>query len=578
MPSPSSSAEPDPILLSLFGHRFISIAESMGRTLEQTSISVNVRVRLDFSCALFSPDGKLVANAPHLPVHLGSMSFAVQYQIDHIGIDNLHRGDVILANHPTAGGSHLPDMTVITPVFDQNSDKIIFFTASRAHHADIGGISPGSMPPHSKTLYEEGAQIKSFKIVDKGTYNHDDVVKHLLEDPAKYPGCSGTRCLGDVESDLQAQIAANQKGITLIDNLIQEWGLEMVTDYMLHIRNNAELAVRNLLKKVAKDQDTHTLHAIDHMDDGSRIELTVEIDSENGSAVFDFKGTGPEVLGNWNCPKSVVYSAIIYCLRSMVNVDIPLNQGCLTPVEVLIPSGSLLSPSDDAAVVGGNVLTSQRITDVVLKAFSAAAASQGCCNNLTFGIGGTDPETGKHIDGFGYYETIGGGSGAGPTWNGTSGVHVHMTNTKQTDVEILERSLPVLLKSYTLRSGSSGTGEYPGGEGIHRDIQFLYPGIQVSILSERRVFSPFGMKGGGHGSTGKNTWIKTSEQDKMINLGGKNSVKMKRLDRIVIDTPGGGAWGELREGNDRKDDKQEYKVGHNLKGSLRNREADQLGA
>lgn len=575
MSSSQSSQEVDPILLSLFGHRFISIAESMGRTLEQTSISVNVRVRLDFSCALFSPDGKLVANAPHLPVHLGSMSFAVQYQIEHIGLENLHRGDVILANHPTAGGSHLPDMTVITPVFNSD-EKIIFFTASRAHHADIGGISPGSMPPHSKTLYEEGAQIKSFKIVEKGLYQRDQLVKHLLEDPAEYPGCSGTRCLRDVESDLQAQIAANQKGITLIDNLIQEWGLQMVTDYMLHIRNNAELAVRNLLKKVAKDQHTHVLRAKDYMDDGSPIQLTVTIDSEKGSAIFDFEGTGPEVLGNWNCPKSVVYSAIIYCLRSMVNVDIPLNQGCLTPVKVIIPEGSLLAPSDNAAVVGGNVLTSQRITDVVLKAFSAAAASQGCCNNLTFGVGGTDPETGKHIDGFGYYETIGGGSGAGPSWQGTSGVHVHMTNTKQTDVEILERSLPVLLKSYHLRSGSSGQGEYDGGEGIHRDIQFLYPGIQVSILSERRVFEPFGMQGGGNGSVGRNTWIRTDEGDKRINLGGKNSVKMNRLDRIVIDTPGGGAWGTVKEGE--KKQAEEYRVGHNLKGSLRTREADQLGA
>lgn len=308
------------------------------------------------------------------------MSFAVQHQIEHLGVDGIKKGDVILANHPVAGGSHLPDITVITPVFSPDGKQIIFFTASRGHHADIGGISPGSMPPHSKTLYEEGAQIKSFKIVKEGKYDREGIVKLLLEDPAQYPGCSGTRCLRDVESDLQAQIAANQKGINLITGLIEEWGLDMVQEYMLHIRNNAELAVRNLLKEVAEKQGRNELWARDHMDDGTPIELKITIDKEKGSAVFDFDGTGPEVHGNWNCPKSVVHSAIIYCLRSMVAVDIPLNQGCLAPVEVKIPKGSLLDPSDNAAVVGGNVLTSQRITDVVLRAFEAVAASQGDCN------------------------------------------------------------------------------------------------------------------------------------------------------------------------------------------------------
>ena len=375
----------DPILLSLFANRFISVAEAMGRSLQQTSISTNIKERLDFSCALFSPDGSLVANAPHLPVHLGSMSFAVRYQIEHLskrkGGEGIKRGDVILANHPAAGGSHLPDMTCITPVFAEgNEDEIIFFTASRGHHADIGGILPGSMPPTSKTLYEEGAQIKSFKIVRQGEYDRDGLMKHMLDEPSKYPGCSGSRCIRDVESDLQAQIAANQKGINLIQSLVEEWGLETVQEYMLHIRNNAELAVRNLLRDVAKRQGTRELHAVDHMDDGTPIELRVTINPEEGSAVFDFEGTGPEVQGNHNCPKSVSHSAIIYCLRSMVSMDIPLNQGCLTPIEVKIPKGSLLDPSDSAAVVGGNVLTSQRITDVVLKAFKAVAASQGDCN------------------------------------------------------------------------------------------------------------------------------------------------------------------------------------------------------
>lgn len=381
------STEPDPILLSLFAARFMSIAEAMGQSLQKTSISTNIKERLDFSCALFSPDGSLVANAPHLPVHLGSMSFAVKHQIErlvhgkHGGEQDEDRGinvgDVILANHPACGGSHLPDLSCITPVFDEAGKEIIFFTASRAHHADIGGILPGSMPPTSKNIYEEGAQIKSFKIVKKGVYDRQGFLYHMCEEPAKYPGCTGTRTLRDVESDMHAQIAANQKGINLIHALVEEWGLKTVQSYMVHIRDNAELAVRNLLKEVAKRPEGKELWAKDYMDDGSPIELKVTINDKEGSAVFDFEGTGPEVNANHNCPKSVVYSAIIYCLRAMIDQDIPLNSGCLIPVEVKIPEGSLLDPSDDAAVVGGNVLTSQRITDIVLKAFKAAAASQG---------------------------------------------------------------------------------------------------------------------------------------------------------------------------------------------------------
>ncbi|PWN19294.1 Hydantoinase B/oxoprolinase [Microstroma glucosiphilum] len=588
-PSSSSSAQKDadPILLSVFSNRFSSIADAMGRTLEQTSISVNVKLRLDFSCALFGPDGSLVANAPNLPVHLGSMSFAVAYQIDYLGIAGIKKGDVIMANHPAAGGSHLPDITIISPCFSEKGE-IIFFVASRAHHADIGGVSPGSMPPHSKTLHEEGAQIKSFKIVEGGKYNRDGVVKHLLEDPAQYPGCSGTRCLRDVESDLQAQIAANQKGINLLNVLIDEWGLQMVQDYMMYIRSNAELSVRNLLKEVAKRQETTYLYAKDYMDDGSPIELKITIDEKDGSAFFDFEGTGPEVLGNWNCPKSVCYSAIIYCLRCMVAVDIPLNQGCLAPVTVKIPEGSLLDPSDNAAVVGGNVLTSQRITDIVLKAFKAAAASQGDCNNLTFGMGGSDKD-GKHVDGFGYYETIAGGSGAGPDWQGTDGVHVAMTNTRATDVETLERNYPVVLRRFEIRDGSGGVGRNRGGNGVTKELQFLTPQMQVSILSERRVYHPFGLEGGGDAECGRNTWIKhemdkdgKTQVQKRINLGGKASTMMSRGDRIIIETPGGGGWGapdSSKAGSDRNTGDEPAGILHSglLKGSLVERVANQLG-
>lgn len=349
---PSSGA--DPILLSLFANRFMAVAESMGRSLQQTSISTNIKERLDFSCAIFAADGSLIANAPHLPVHLGSMSFAVQYQAEHLhelGQGSFKRGDVVLANHPAAGGSHLPDITCITPVFAPDRDDIVFFTASRGHHADIGGILPGSMPPTSKTLFQEGAQIRSFKIVSEGVYDQKGLMHLLLTEPAKYPGCSGTRCFRDVESDLKAQIAANHKGIQLLNDLVDEWGLETVQSYMMHIRDNAEFSVRNLLRRVANTQKSTDLRAIDYMDDGSPIELHITINPTSGSAIFDFEGTGPEVNANHNCPKSVVYSAIIYALRCMVSEDIPLNQGCLAPIDVRIPEGSMLSPSRSEEVV-----------------------------------------------------------------------------------------------------------------------------------------------------------------------------------------------------------------------------------
>lgn len=337
---------------------------------------------------------------------------------------------------------------MITPAFS-NSGKILFYVASRAHHADIGGILPGSMPPHSKELFQEGAAIKSEKLVSEGHFNEERITALLHTEPAKYPGCSGTRCLSDNLSDLKAQVASNQKGISLINSLIEEYGEEVVQLYMMNIQKNAELSVRNLLKTVSQRFKGKDLSAVDYMDDGSPIRLKISIDAQEGEAVFDFTGTGPEVYGmldlidaivnthlfapspcpiltiagNTNSPPAITYSAIIYCLRSLICEDIPLNQGCLKPIKVIIPESSFLSPSSKAAVVGGNVLTSQRVTDVILKAFQACAASQGCCNNLTFGFGG-NLEGEKDVKGFGYYETIAGGSGAGPTWDGTSGVHV----------------------------------------------------------------------------------------------------------------------------------------------------------
>lgn len=543
----------DPILLSIFANRFMAIAEQMGRALQKTSVSTNVKERLDYSCALFDEAGGLVANAPHLPVHLGSMSTCVRTQAQ-IWKDKLKRGDVIVSNHPEYGGTHLPDITVVTPAF--SGDKIIFYVASRAHHADIGGILPGSMPPHSRELYQEGAAIKSEKLVSEGKFDEKRITELLYDEPAQYPDCSGTRCLADNINDLKAQIAANQKGINLISALIEDYGEEVVQFYMGSIQDNAEKSVRELLKEVSKRFEGKDLQATDYMDDGSPISLKVSIDAEKGEAVFDFDGTGPEVYGNINAPEAVTYSAIIYCLRCLIDQDIPLNQGCLKPVDVRIPPGSFLSPSEKAAVVGGNVLTSQRVTDVVFKCFEACAASQGDCNNLTFGFGG-NTKGGKEQKGFGYYETIAGGSGAGKDWEGTSGVHTHMTNTRITDAEVFERRYPVILKEFSLRAGSGGIGQHKGGNGVIRDIEFRIP-VQVSILSERRVYRPYGMHGGGDAQCGKNIWVRKVRkvqnqgkggehegkrradgqedeyEERLISMGAKNTASMQPGERIIV--------------------------------------------
>ncbi|KAI0946549.1 hypothetical protein AcW1_009985 [Taiwanofungus camphoratus] len=590
--SPPSYKAPDPILLTLFANRFMSVAEAMGRSLQQTAISTNIKERLDFSCALFAPDGDLVANAPFIPIHLGSMSFAVKYQMNLHG-KSLKPGDVLMTNSPYAGGSHLPDITIISPVFDIHTNKIIFFTASRGHHADIGGILPGSMPPTSTNIFEEGANIVSFKIVSGGVFDRDGLVEYMIDKPAQYPGSSGCRNIKDVESDLKAQIAANHKGIQLIQAIVDDYGLETVQEYMYHIRANAESSVRNLLRDVAKRAGTNVLTAVDYLDDGSPIHLKVVINEEEGSAVLDFEGTGCETRGNLNAPISVVHSAVIYCMRAMLDLDIPLNAGCLVPLVVKIPDGSLLSPSRTAAVCGGNVLTSQRIVDVVLKAFHACAASQGCTNNLTFGAGGKDRE-GMNVVGWGYYETIAGGSGAGPGWHGTSGIHTHITNTRIGDIEILERRYPVLIHRFGLRDGSAGKGRWKGGEGVVRELEFTQ-GLQVSILSERRTRQPYGIEGGGPGGLGRNTWIKQPRkedgdlpnpdeekphplQPRNINIGGKATVWMGKGDRLLIETPGGGAWGALEpENNEDEESDHSHVKAWAARGSLAERAAKQAG-
>uniref|UniRef100_A0A8C5C157 5-oxoprolinase, ATP-hydrolysing n=1 Tax=Gadus morhua TaxID=8049 RepID=A0A8C5C157_GADMO len=492
------------VQLSIFSHRFMSIAEQMGRVLQRTSISTNIKERLDFSCAVFGPDGGLVSNAPHIPVHLGAMQETVQYQ-----------------------------------VFRRGVSGPVFFVASRGHHADIGGITPGSMPPNSTSLQQEGAVFTSFKLVTGGVFQEEAVTEALMA-PAKYPDCSGTRNLHDNLSDLRAQVAANQRGSQLVAELIDGYGLAVVQAYMGYIQSNAELAVRDMLKEFALKRRQQTgrleVEAEDFMDDGTPIRLRVKINEEEGSAVFDFTGTGTEVWGNCNAPRAITLSALIYCLRCMVGQDIPLNQGCLTPISVVIPPGSILQPSQNAAVVGGNVLTSQRVVDVIFRAFEVCAASQGCMNNISFGN-----ETS------GYYETVAGGAGAGPSWHGRSGVHSHMTNTRITDPEILEKRYPVVLEQFSLRSGSGGAGKYSGGEGVIRKLLFREK-VVLSVLTERRSTRPYGIMGGKSAASGLNQLHRAD--GRVLNLGAKTSVALEPGDMFCLYTPGGGGYGEEEEGED----------------------------
>ncbi|KAI1085566.1 Hydantoinase B/oxoprolinase-domain-containing protein, partial [Whalleya microplaca] len=531
--------DPDPVQLSIFGHRFMSIAEQMGNTLQKTSVSINIKERLDFSCAIFGPSGDLVANAPHVPVHLGSMAYAVKYQHDRHG-SSLKPGDVLVSNHPIAGGTHLPDITVITPVFDSNNKDIIFYTASRGHHRDIGGFEGISGNANATELYQEGASIITFKLVSNGQFDEEGIKKILVEEPGQYPGCVGTASLYDNLSDLRAQVAANAKGSALIHKLFEEYGRDVVQFYMDRIQANAEVAVRKFLQRTSKQLDGRTLKAIDSLDNGTRIQLQIQI-KPDGGAVFDFTGTGPEVVGNNNAPKSICLSAIIYSLRCLINEDIPLNQGCLSSIQVINPEGSILNPSSQAAVYAGNTQTSQRVVDVILKAFEACAASQGCMNSVGF-FGGRNRKPGDAYK-FAYGETICGGSGAGPNWHGASAVHCHMTNTRISDVEILEKRYPVILREFSLRHGSGGQGKYTGGDGVVRVIECREP-LTFSMISERRVSRPYGLQGGEAGASGENLIMKWAEgKSRVVSLGPRGLVKLRANEKFIIKTPGGGAWG-----------------------------------
>ncbi len=499
----------DPVRLEVMANRFAAIAEQMGEVLRRTALSTNIRDRLDYSCAVFDSEGALIANAPHIPVHLGAMGESVR------AVAAAHpdpsAGDVFVTNDPAAGGSHLPDLTVVTPVHGPDGD-LRFYTANRGHHADIGGITPGSMPAFSSSLAEEGVRFRTERVVHGGRLRGEWFLARLREGP--YPA----RRPEDNLADLEAQIAANQKGAALLSELVEERGADFVAAYMGHVQDNAAAQVAAAISELPDG----TARFEDALDDGTPIVATVTV--RGGSVEIDFEGTGPALRTNLNAPRAVTIAAVLYSLRCLVAAPIPLNAGCLRPVSIRIPAGSVLDPPADAPVAGGNVETSQRIVDVLLGALNRAAASQGTMNNLTFGN-----------DSFGYYETLGGGAGAGPGFPGASGVHTHMTNSRITDPEILETRYPVRVLEFAIRRGSGGAGQWQGGDGLIREIEALAP-LTVSVLSQRRTRQPFGLAGGLPGAAGRN----------LINGEDVGPIAERQVEAgqtFRIETPGGGGYG-----------------------------------
>ena len=506
----------DPVMLEVFNNLFMSIAEQMGRTLENTSHSVNIKERLDFSCALFDNDGRLIANAPHIPNHLGSMGDAVE-TIMAARRERLRPGDVIAHNAPYNGGTHLPDITVITPVFDEAGAAILFYVASRGHHSEIGGISPGSMPPLSRVVEEEGILFDDFTLVDAGRFCEDELRALLGSGP--YPSRNPEQNL----SDLRAQMAANERGVRELHKMVAHFTLPTVQAYMGHVQDNAEECVRRVIDVLS---DGHFRYSLD---DGSAIEVTISIDKPARSARLDFTGTSGVHPGNFNAPSAICKAAVLYVFRTLVRDDIPLNAGCLKPLEIVLPEGCMLRPVYPAAVVAGNVETSQFVTDCLYGALGVQAAAQGTMNNFTFGT-----------ERYQYYETICGGSGAGPDFDGTDAVHTHLTNTRITDPEVLEWRFPVLVERFAIRRGSGGAGRHRGGDGIVRVIRFR-EAMTAGILSNHRVFPPFGMAGGEPGAIGHNRVIRADGEE--IALSGQAEIEMNPGDVFVIETPGGGGFG-----------------------------------
>ena len=507
----------DPVMLEIFNKLFMSVAEQMGYTLQNTSYSVNMKERLDFSCAVFDAAGSLVANAPHVPVHLGSMGDSVRSVVKHVGAD-LRPGDVYAHNAPYQGGTHLPDVTVITPVITEDGRDVLFYVAARGHHADIGGIAPGSMPPGSSSVDEEGILIDSLLIVRDGQF-HESAVRKVLTGGA-YPARNPHQNI----ADLKAQIAANNRGVSELRKLISQYGLEVVQAYMGHVQANAEESVRRVIDTLRDGEFSCEL------DNGSVIRVAIRVDHRRRYATIDFAGTSPQASDNFNAPSSICRAAVLYVFRTLVKDDIPLNDGCLVPLSVNIPPGSMLNPSYPAAVVAGNVETSQVIVDALYGALGVSAASQGTMNNFTFG-------NLEHQ----YYETLCGGVGATAEHDGAHAVHSHMTNSRLTDPEVLELRYPVLVESFELRRDSGGKGLHQGGDGVVRRIKFR-ASMQAAILSNRRHTAPFGFNGGQPGRSGRN-YVQRRD-GRIEELGACGSATMYSGDTFVIETPGGGGFGD----------------------------------
>ncbi|WP_293353532.1 MULTISPECIES: hydantoinase B/oxoprolinase family protein [unclassified Microcoleus] len=515
-----SAVKSDPVLLEIFNNLFRAIAEQMGVTLQNTSSSVNIKERLDFSCAIFDGNGQLVANAPHIPVHLGSMSESVSALI----LAQAHEikpGDVYVSNNPYNGGTHLPDITVITPVFDKSSLLPLFYVASRGHHADIGGITPGSMPPNSIIVTEEGVLFDNFQLVCEGKFREQELLQLLTS------GDFPVRNAAQNIADLQAQIAANNRGLAELVKMVEHYGLETVQAYMGFVQDNAEESVRRVIEVLSDGEFTYP------MDSGGEIKVAITINKSARSAKIDFTGTSSQQFNNFNAPAAVCKAAVLYVFRTLVDDDIPLNAGCLKPLEIINPAGCMLNPRYPAAVVAGNVETSQNITDALYCALGAIAASQGTMNNFTFG----DRR-------YQYYETICGGSGAGANFDGTDAVQTHMTNSRLTDPEVLEWRFPVLLESFAIRANSGGNGNHRGGNGVVRRMRFL-EAMTAGILSGRRVVSPCGLQGGEAGKVGRN-YVERFDGN-VEELGSTASVEMRSGDVFVIETPGGGGYGGCRK-------------------------------
>ncbi|MER7156418.1 hydantoinase B/oxoprolinase family protein, partial [Streptomyces lydicus] len=508
--------EADPVMLEVFNSLFMAIAEQMGVRLENTAHSVNIKERLDFSCALFDADGNLIANAPHIPVHLGSMGESIK-EVLRRRRDDMRPGDVYAVNDPYHGGTHLPDVTVVTPVFTAEGDELLFLVASRGHHAEIGGITPGSMPAFSRTIEEEGVLFDNWLLVRDGKLREQETRALLAAGP--YPSRAPDANL----ADLRAQIAANEKGIHELHRMTEQFGLDVVRAYMGHVQDNAEESVRRILARLSDGSCRY------ETDSGAEIHVALTVDRADRSAVLDFAGTSPQTPGNANAPSSVVMAAVLYVFRTLVGEDIPLNSGCLKPLQVRIPEGSMLAPAYPAATVAGNVETSQAVTGALYAALGVQAEGSGTMNNLTFGN-----------DRVQYYETVASGSGAGDGFDGADAVQTHMTNSRLTDPEVLEWRYPVRVDSFAIRDGSGGRGRWHGGCGVERRLRFLEP-MTLALLTNHRRVPPYGMAGGAPGALGANSLERADGSRE--ELRGCDTAEAGVDDVLVVRTPGGGGYG-----------------------------------